>query len=177
MEIDCIGESGMISPKEIIRHQLDTGLQLIELCTKDLNDEEYFTPATVGGNHAAWVTGHLAVSEDTLLTAIMGQAPAIAEDSRGLFSRGSECFADASCYPPRAEIEGLFRDARAHTLEHLASFDDSRWNEPSPKSLDQRFLPTLGTIWSLIAAHPWWHVGQLTYNRRALNKPRFFAGA
>jgi hypothetical protein len=167
----------MISPKEIIRHQLDTGLQLIELCTRDLNDEEYFTPVLAGGNHAAWVTGHLAVSEDTLLAVILGQAPAIAENLRGLFARGSECFADASRYPPRAEIEGLFRDVRPRTLEHLASFDESRWNDASPESLDRHLLPTLGTIWSLIAAHPWWHVGQLTYNRKALNKPRFFAGA
>ena len=166
----------MTGPKDVIREQLEASGHLVGMFTKDLTDGEYFKPAIAGGNHTAWAVGHIAVSEDSMLGHITGDAPRLPEAMRQLFAGGSECHPEASTYPSRSEIDEMLRTVRAHTFEQLAAFDEGRWDDPSPEALPQEFFPTVGSMWNMIASHSFWHIGQITCNRQALKKGRVFVG-
>jgi len=160
----------MESKKDVILNQLATSGFLYTKLTADLSDEEYFKVPLAGGNHVGWCLGHVAVSEDRMSAGATGSKPQTSDATQNLFKGGSTCFADASKYPSRAEIDALFRDNHAHMMEKLKAFDESKWNDPAPEGMKSDVLPTLGAIWSLMGVHPFWHVGHLTVCRLALGK-------
>ena len=162
----------MASPKDTIKFQLGTAAALIEKFTADLSDEEYFKAPIPGANHAAWIVGHLAVSADSLAAGACGGKMRFPQEMHDLFNGQSECKADASIYPSRKDIEEMFTNSNAHTIEDLTTFDESKWDDPSPDSMPKDFFPTVGTMWGMVGAHPFWHIGQLTTNRVAMGKPR-----
>lgn len=162
----------MATAKDVILGQLGTGQYLMDKFTADLSDEDYFRIPADGANHPAWIVGHIAVSEDSLVAAATGGAKKIPDATYELFKGGSKCVADASKYPSRKEIDELFKTSRAHTVEALASSDDSTWGEPSPEGFPEDVLPTMGSIWELQGTHQFWHIGQLTVCRAVLKKPQ-----
>lgn len=165
----------MAGPKDVVLSQFELGQYLIDQFTKDLSDEEFFKVPASGANHAAWIVGHIAVSEDSLTAAIEGKEKSVPDSTADLFKGGSSCAPEASKYPSRKEIETMFQQCRGRTIEALKAFDDKRWNEPSPESF-QKWFPTLGVMWALQGSHQYWHIGQLTVCRQAMNKPRALGG-
>ena len=162
----------MAGPKDVIIQQLRTGQSFFERFTSDLSEAEYFKTPVEGGNHAAWIIGHVACSEDSITSQITG-APAHLPDSlQALFKNGSTCLADPTKYPTRHKIDEMFLNSRAWTLEEMARFDDSKWDHPSPPSWEKGPFPTLGALWGLQGTHQFWHIGQLTVCRQALRKKR-----
>lgn len=161
----------MAGLKDVVGHQLETGNFLLGKFTGDLSDAEYFIPAVEGGNHAAWILGHIAVSEDLMVSLITGSPKRLPEPMHELFRGGSACVADASKYPSRSKIDDLLRTARTNTLAALAAFDEGKSNDPSPERPAKDFFPTMGSLWGMIGAHQFWHIGQLTDCRRVLKKP------
>ncbi len=162
----------MVRPNDVIIGQLAFGRTLIEKFTADLTDEDYFTIPAAGTNHVAWLLGHTAVGEDWAVQVATGAPSAISESVRGLCARGSECRSNADEYPPRSEIDRLFLDQRARTIDALERFDPRRWDEPTPNDVPQDVFPTLGALWSLTGTHQFWHIGQLTACRAALGKKK-----
>jgi hypothetical protein len=162
----------MGSAKELILGQLGAGQYLIDQFVADLSDQEFFKPPVPGANHAGWILGHVAVSEDSLGAAATGSPKRIAEDLQTLFSGTSECHPGPGKYPPRNEIVELFRNTRAHIVEALKGFDDARWDKPAPEGYPKELFPTLGSIWGLQGTHQFWHIGQLCVCRQALKKKR-----
>ncbi len=160
----------MASPKDVVLEQFQLGQKLIEMMTADLDDAEYFKAAIDGTNHIGWILCHIACSEDTSVPPIMGASPRIAQSTHDLVKSGSPCITDASKYPPRKEIDELFRNTRAATIEALAAFDEGRWADPSPDSLPKEFFPTLGSLWAMHATHQFWHIGHITVCRVAMGK-------
>jgi hypothetical protein len=166
----------MFSPKVVIGHQFQSSQILIDKFTADLTDAEYFAVPVPGGNHAGWILGHIAATEDYLSSKLAGEALRVPQATHALFNGRSQCRPDASVYPSRAEIDRLFKDVRANTRQILEKFDDKRWGEPSPEGVPQALAPTAGAAWALMGTHPFWHIGQLTVNRTALHKPRVITG-
>lgn len=160
----------MVSAKDVVLQQLESGQMLLGLFTADLSDAEYFKPAAPGTNHAGWILGHLATSEDSLVSKITGKPRRIDEAKHSLFGGSSKCVADALKYPARGKLDELFRDSRANTIEQLGMFDMSQWESPSPEGLPTELFSTVGSVWALQATHQFWHIGQLTTCRKALNK-------
>ena len=167
----------MASGKDIVAGQLAVGQYLIEKFTGDLTDEEFFTAPVSGANHAGWVLGHIAVSEDSLCAVATGSDKRIPEATQKLFGGESECSNERSKYPSRKEIEELYRRTRAHTLEALKSFDEGKWDDPSPEGWPKEVFPTLGSMWSMQGTHLFWHIGQITVCRQALKKKRVLGGS
>lgn len=162
----------MASPKDVIRHQLLNSQMILEKLTRDLSDEEYFTPAVPDANHAGWILGHIAVSEDFMVGKITGTGMRLPKTTHERFNGRSQCYADPTKYPARKEIDEMFRVARARTIEGLTSFNENKWGDQSPEGVPKDFFPTLGAIWSMIGTHSFWHIGQIATNRTALKKPR-----
>ncbi|UCE59984.1 MAG: DinB family protein [Phycisphaerales bacterium] len=160
----------MATAKDVVRLQLDNAQKLMEMFTADLSDEEYFKPAAADTNHAAWIVGHIACSEDSLVSLITGGAKRIPDGTHALFGGESTCLPDASKYPSRKELDDMLLTACAHTLEALQTFDEGKWENPAPEGLPQEVFPSLGAVWGLLATHSWWHIGQLTTCRKVLGK-------
>ncbi len=166
----------MVSPKVVIGHQFQGSRLLIEKFTADLTDAEYYAVPVPGGNHAAWILGHIAATEDYLTNKLAGQTLRLAPEIHTLFNGRSTCRPDAGLYPKRDEIDRMFKEVRAASMQILEQFDDRRWSEPSPEGVPQALAPTVGAAWALSGTHPFWHIGQLTVNRTALHKPRVITG-
>ena len=160
----------MPSAKAIIMEQMGMGQFLFDKFTADLSDEEFFKPPVPGANHAGWIVGHIAVSEDSLASGVTGEEKSIPESIQELFKGGSKCLADAAQYPSRKEIEELYKNTRAHTIEAIKASDESTWDAPSPEGFTKEVFPTVASIWGLIGTHQYWHIGQLTVCRTALGK-------
>lgn len=160
----------MNSPKDVIADQLQRSGFLLSTFTGDLADAEYFQPAVPGSNHAGWVVGHLACSEDWGRWLLTGSPKRIDDATHALFKGGSVCVPDASKYPSRKSLDALFAESRARLVEALGVFDVNRWNESTPEHGPKKQFPTLGAVWSLMGFHPYWHIGQITTCRKALNK-------
>jgi hypothetical protein len=161
----------MSTPKDIILNQLQSGNYLIEKFTADLSDAEYFKPPIAGANHAAWVLGHIACSEDSMVSPLTGTKLRLPDATHALFKGGSKCLPDASNYPSRKQIDELFRNTRAHTIEALKTFDVAKFDRPGPDNLPKDLFPTVGSVWALQGTHQFWHIGQLSGCRVAMNKP------
>lgn len=160
----------MARPNDVVLDQLQIGQYLIEKFTEDLSDAEYFCAPIDGANHAGWILGHIACSEDTIVSLIGGTPTRLAQTVHGLFRKGSSCLVDASEYPLRKEIDELFRNSRANTVEALGAFDKDKWRDPSPEEGPRDLFPTLGALWGLVGTHQFWHIGQLAMCRAAMNK-------
>lgn len=165
----------MASPKDVINFQLHTSQFLIESFTKDLSDEEYFKIPLPGTNHVAWVLGHIATSEDSTTASLTGTPKRIEQKLQDLFGGGSVCTEDASKYPSRQELDEMFKNARAHALEAVSTFDESKWNDPTPEGYPD-FFPNLGSLCSMLGFHVFWHIGHLTVCRVALGKKQVITG-
>lgn len=162
----------MASAKEVVLQQLRNGQYFYEKFTADLSDAEYFKPPIEGGNHAAWLLGHVACAEDSLVALITGGTKRIPEATHELFKGGSMCVANPSKYPSRRQIDELFRNSRANTIEALTKYNDRKWEEPSPQGWDKLVFPTMGAMWALQGTHQFWHIGQVTVCRQAMKKKR-----
>ena len=160
----------MTKAKEVILQQLRSGQDLYEKFTADLADREYFVSPAEGCNHTAWLVGHVACSEDSLVSQITGGAKRIPDATHELFKAGSKCVGDASKYPSRVQIDKLFHDSRMNTMGALTRYDDRRWDEPSPEGWDKSVFPTMGAMWGLQGTHQFWHLGQLTVCRQVMRK-------
>lgn len=165
----------MVSPKDVISDQMQRGSFLLNTFTKDLSDAEYFQPAVPQSNHAAWVVGHLACSEDWGRWLLSGIPKRIDDATHALFKGGSVCLPDASKYPSRQSLDSLFAESRKLLLDTLTDFDVTSWNEPVPQHGPRKQFPTLGALWSLMGFHQFWHIGQLTTCRKALGKKAMLA--
>ncbi|MBI1826901.1 MAG: DinB family protein [Planctomycetes bacterium] len=161
----------MTTPRDIIISQLASADHVMNKMTADLSESEFFVPAMKGGNHAGWILGHIAVSEDSMVTGLLGKEKRYPKEHE-LFKGGAPCHPEASKYPSKTKIEELLRNARAHTLEALKQSDESKWDQPSPEGWPKNRFPTLASVWALIGAHPFWHIGQLSMCRHAMNKKR-----
>ena len=163
----------MGSPKGVVLQQMKTGQMLIEMLTADLTDGEYFIPAADGTNHTGWILGHIAQSEDWMISLLTGAPRVVPEDMQRLFGGTSECVSDASRYPSRETLDTMFRDNRMRAIEAVHNADESRWDDPAPDGdLPKDFFPTVGSIWGMMGTHQFWHLGQLTTCRTAMKKKR-----
>jgi len=159
----------MAGAKDVILDQLRSGQYVYGKLTAELSDAEYFKPPVEGGNHAAWLLGHVACSEDSIVSQITGVPKRIPEATHELFKGGSACVADPKKYPSRKQIDALFFNSRARTVEALTNYDERKWGDPSPWGGKSPF-PTMGSMWGLQGTHQFWHIGQLAVCRQAMKK-------
>ena len=162
-----------MSPKEIIKNQLATGDALLEMFLKDFSDDDCLRQLPEGGQNVTWIHGHLACSDDWILSKLTGSSYQISEAIHGKYKGGSTVSAAASENLGRAEVEALFKEQRGRTMAAIEAADESKWNDPAPEGIPP-FFPTVGSVWGMLATHLYWHFGQVTAIRRMLGKPSAF---
>ena len=71
----------------------------------------------------------------------------------------------------RGDVDKMLHEARERTVAALKDFDDAKWGDPAPEGYPKEVFSTIGSIWGVIGTHQFWHIGELTVCRKALNKP------
>ena len=137
----------------------------------DIPADELCTRPAGGGNHALWVLGHVA-STDDVFAAIIGKRASVLDDSwESLFGMKSEPSDDPSVYPPLDEVKAAMDRSRQSLLSVYESLDEQQLLAPLPDELKQ-FAPNTGGVAFTIAWHEGFHAGQLSAVRRSLGLPR-----
>ena len=146
---------------------------LLNGLAKDLDGEALFKVPCSGGNHAAWVMGHIAVSEDFFHSTIAG-VPSIFPESWGkLFGINSECVADAKAYPSKAELVDALEKSRAAFVGWVSGLEEAGLRRELPENLRQ-FGPDVAGLIAKMGFHEGFHTGQLSVARRAQGFARLF---
>lgn len=152
---------------------LATGLQsmrfargFLKMLLEKTPDEVYFSVPVQGGNHAGWVVGHLAVTDDFVLSALTGRPSMLPVGWGELFAGGSVCHADASRYPPREELERVLDQARAALEAWYSSLSEDQLSTAVEGNLAM-FIPTWGSIGGACCFHDGFHSAQISVARRA----------
>ncbi len=155
--------------KELIINQLQASKWLFDSFSKDFSDADAQVQPCENGNHLNWMFVHMAVSEDSMIATLTGQPKKLSEALHKAYGGGSTCMADDGM--TRAEALKLYSESLNRTLDFVKTFVESRYDDKAPAGFPPLF-PTVGSVIGLLAAHPFWHIGQLTVNRQVLKKPR-----
>jgi hypothetical protein len=128
-------------------------------------------PTPNGGCHPLWVLGHLTVVEGMIPAIFFGDENPAA-DWQPYFGENSEPVADASLYPPFAEVREKYLQLREQNLKLLESLSEADLDKPTtapPKGREQEFA-TYGRSFLTLALHQTMHRGNVTYARRAAGR-------
>lgn len=156
---------------DAIRNTYDLSRTVLTSYISDLEDNELLQRPGDGCNHIAWQLGHLIASEANLLEqAVPGSAPALPDgfaENHGKEQAGSD---DGSRFCSKAEYLELMNEMREAAFRALDSLTAEDLDKPGPEAM-RSFCPTLGSFFTLIAAHGLMHAGQFVPVRRRLEKP------
>jgi hypothetical protein len=155
--------------KQLVITQLEASKWLFDKFIADFTDGDAQYQPCEGANHLNWMLMHLAVTEDGITARLAGTPKKYAEALHQSYGPGSTCQPNDGM--TRTEAIKLFNEAFTRTVEFVKNFDESRCDEKAPEGFPPMF-PTVGGVLALLGAHPFWHFGQLSVNRRLLNKPR-----
>jgi uncharacterized damage-inducible protein DinB len=128
-------------------------------------------PTPRGGCHPLWVLGHLTVVEGMIPAVFFGDENPAA-DWQPYFGENSEPVADASLYPPFAEVREKYLQLREQNLKLLESLSEADLDKPTkapPKGREQEFA-TYGRSFLTLALHQTMHRGNVTDARRAAGR-------
>jgi len=159
---------------------LTTGLQALEFARGvtdsligSLEPEQWFKAPCAGGNHAGWIVGHIALTDQYFFMTLGGREAAVPADWEKLFGMKTVAYEDASKFPSIRELTEALAATRARTIEWLRSLSDEELLEPVEGDVAQ-FCQTRAHLMSTLAYHEGMHAGQLSVARRALGIPPMF---
>ena len=138
--------------------------------TEDLSPQEMLHRTTPKANCAAWLIGHLTLTDRMMLERLgVTDLPTLpGDDFEKRFSRDEGC-PQAETFGDVATLLAAFETHR----DRLIAIASSMTSEQLDKPLDNphpRFK-TVGELMSFMSLHACIHAGQITMIRRSLGKP------
>lgn len=157
-----------MNQKERLRRQLLATREFSERALADfVTPQDWVHQIYPGSNHALWFVGHMASTDNFLLSLLSGNKNANLAGFPQLFGMGSMPSPKAEEYPPPSDVLATMRERRATLLSVLDSLEESALSSPTPDGTPD-FLPDYASIFDMANWHERQHVGQLTVTRRAL---------
>lgn len=159
----------MPAAKDILVHGLQTSKMMLRFFTEDFKPDEYLHRPTEKSNCAAWVIGHLTLTDRSVAKALGAtDLPELPAGFEKQFSRDEGCpqassFGDASALWPIFEKH---RDLLVASV-HRASIEQL----DQPASRQTPMYKTVGEMIDFISLHTGVHTGQITIIRRSLGRP------
>ena len=158
-----------MTTNEIIIHTLTVSHIVLQRYTADLTPAEYLHRPTPQANCAAWVIGHLTLSERNALRALGAPLPELAEGYEHRFSQAEGCpqaeeFGDVTVLMP------LFNEHRTRLIDAVRRATPEQLDKPLEKPRPPVFT-TAGDLANFMGVHSSMHAGQLTTIRRSLGRP------
>jgi hypothetical protein len=164
-----MSESLLVSGLEVLAFSRKNLLEIAEDIPRDKLCYQPFP----GANHALWIMGHLANS-DEFFVAELGKRPgANFEQTKALFFAGSKPTPHLKDYPPLEEIKSYLSAGRESLVSWFKSLSPAQLAAPLPENW-KPFASTYGALMFSIAWHEGLHTGQLTAIRKSLGlSPKF----
>ncbi|RIL11057.1 MAG: hypothetical protein DCC75_03115 [Proteobacteria bacterium] len=143
------------------------GMMVNRFC-EDLKPEEYLHRPCPGSNCAAWILGHLTVTDCSAIKTLGGTPPALPEGFEARFSREGDAPA-ASDFGDVTKLLPLFGEVHGVLIATLLKTPPELLSKPLEKP--RPIFSTIGEMASFISHHAAMHVGQITIIRRSLGRP------
>src|SRR5215471_18664448 len=109
--------------KEAIQFALTVSNGAVLSAIDKMSDAATTFPTPNGGCHPLWVLGHLTMVEGAIPSVLYGEKNPVAEWQK-YFGENSVPVADASAYPPFAEVREKYLELRERTLKLLESLTE-----------------------------------------------------
>jgi uncharacterized damage-inducible protein DinB len=138
--------------------------------------EDWTYQLAPGTNHALWFAGHMAATDNWLISIVAPERAKPMDDWNALFGTGSQPTSDPDNYPPPAEVLDAMRERRRVLIELLDGQTDKALARPTPEGTFD-MCPDYGSLWETAIWHEALHAGQVTMVRRALGHAPLFAPA
>jgi hypothetical protein len=159
----------MPSVNDTIAHALSSSQMLLQRYTEDFTPEEYLKRVTPDSNCAAWIIGHLTLTDRRALGALGAtDLPALPQGYEQRFGR-TENAPQASDFGDVKILMPLFHQHRQRLIEtvHRATAEQLEKPVQTPRPM----FKTAGEMAHFMALHAATHAGQITMIRRALGRP------
>lgn len=159
----------MLSPNDVLIHSLSGSQGLLNRLCEDLKPAEYLQRTCDGANCAAWVLGHLILSDRSALGRVgVTDLPALPEGFEKRFGRDADApkateFGDVTILMPLFNRQ---RQLLADKVKGMSADELSKPVEPPH--------PMFSQVWSLVnlmGLHVMLHGGQISSIRRSLGRP------
>ena len=158
-----------MTPNDAIAHSLMMSGAMMHRYVDDLSPQELLHRPTPKANCAAWLIGHLILTERHALGLLgVTDLPALPDGFEKRFSRDEGC-PQANEFGDTSALMGLFDQHRNRTMEAVrrapAELLDKPLDKPHP------MFQTVGQFANFAALHAIMHAGQITIIRRSLGRP------
>ncbi len=159
----------MSSSNDMIVHALRDSMLLLKRFTDDLKPGEYLHRPTEKSNCAAWLIGHLALTDRGVLERLGAKdLPALPEGFQTRFSQEAGC-PDATEFGDVARLMSVFEQHRNALIAAVQRAPLEQLDKPMEKP--HPMFGTLGELVNFMALHTSMHAGQVTIIRRSLGRP------
>lgn len=158
----------MPTANDAIAHVLKVSQTLLQRYVADLNPQEYLHRPTGNANCAAWIIGHLTVSERNGLKRLGAPLPELPDGFQHRFSREDGC-PQADEFGDVTKLMPLFDEHRNRLIAAVKSATAEQLDQPLEKP--HPLFNTVGEFLGFYALHGAMHAGQITMIRRSLGRP------
>src|SRR5260370_15973254 len=130
-----------MASKEASKSALTLSNRAVLSAIDKISDAATTFPTPNGGCHPLWVLGHLTMVEGMIPAVLYGEAHPVGEWQK-YFGENTVPVADASAYPPFAEVRAKYlelRERNMQLLESLSEADLDRTTTAPPKGREKEF--------------------------------------
>lgn len=159
----------MAEPNDTIAYALTASQTLLKRYLEDLKPEEYTHRPAPKANCAAWLVGHLILTERQALKRMgVTDLPALPDGFEQRFARDDT--APFACdFGDPAALLPLFDQHRQRLIDAVKSAPPQQLAEPVEKP--HPLFKNTGEVAHFMAIHTTMHAGQVTIIRRSLGRP------
>ncbi len=161
----------MATVNDAIVYSLDISRKLFDRYLADLKPADFDHHVAPGTNSAAWIAGHLVLTDRRALGALgVTDLPALPEGFDAQFPVTRVAAPPAQAHvTPGSELVELFRANRARLIAAAAAAPPEVLNAPADKPGPA--FQTVGEMVEFMGIHTALHLGQVTIIRRSLGYP------
>jgi hypothetical protein len=161
-----------MSLQQRLERQLHSTRQMSEKLLADFKTpQDWVHQVHPGCNHALWFAGHMANTDNFLLSLVAPARSVSLEGFNARFGMGSQPTNQPAEYPPAEAVLASMRERRSELLGVLSGLSDEDLAQKTPNGAPE-FLPDIASVFEMAIWHEGLHAGQLTVVRRALgHKP------
>ena len=161
-----------MTSKDAILYALRFSGNFMSMMTADLSRQDLHHRVVPNGNCAAWILGHLILSERGMfkLLGIAPEAlPPLPDDGFAARYAQSEAATRAEHYGDADILPALFQEHRQALMQAVQAADEAVFDRPLDKPL--RIATTVGEFLLFTPIHGASHAGQISAIRRSLGRP------
>jgi len=158
----------MPTANDAIAHALAVSQLMLKRYVADLTTSEFLHRPTPKANCAAWIVGHLTLTDRNVLRRLDASLPELPEGFEHRFSREEGC-PQAADFGDVSRLVPLFDEHHARVIAAVKSASPAQLDKPLDKP--HPMFNTVGEFAAFMAVHIGMHAGQITIIRRSLGRP------